>query len=118
MATDLLSLATQALEDIKAREIQVLDVRELTPITDYMVIASGTSGRHVRSIAEHLMEKAKDGGYNILGVEGQGRSDWVLVDLQDVVVHVMQPDARDFYKLENLWQMGPDQKAMAPGEEA
>lgn len=102
----LLSLARGALDDMKAKDVRVLDVRKLTAIADYMVIASGTSDRHVRSIAERVVEQAKEAGYPALGIEGQDSGDWVLVDLQDVIVHVMQPRARDFYKLEGLWDMG------------
>lgn len=101
-----LSLAENALADVKAREVRVMDVRKLTTVTDYMIIASGTSDRHVRSIADRLVEKATTAGEPPLGVEGQDGGEWVLVDLQDVVVHIMQPRVRDFYKLEKLWEMG------------
>ena len=101
----LLSLAEDVLSDLKAREIRVVDVRRLTTVTDYMVIASGTSDRHVRSIADRLVEKATSVGEPPFGVEGQDSGEWVLVDLNDVVVHVMQSRIREFYKLENLWDM-------------
>jgi len=106
-------LVEQALDDLKAVNTQTLEVSGLTSITDYMVIASGTSDRHVRSIADNLIEKARDAGAEVLGVEGHEFGEWVLVDLTDVVVHIMQPRVRDFYKLENLWNMdamidGPD----------
>ena len=90
----LLSLATTALEELKARDVRVLDVRRQTAITDYMIVASGTSDRHVRSIAEWLVQQADAAGVPALGVEGTGSGEWVLVDLADVVVHVMQPRAR------------------------
>jgi ribosome-associated protein len=114
----ILELATEALEDMKARDVRVMDVGQLTSITDYMIIASGTSDRHVRSIASRLVDRAKEAGYPALGVEGSDGGEWVLVDLQDVVVHIMQPRVRDFYKLEKLWDMGasaadPDSKAGA-----
>ena len=102
-----LSLAEGALADVKAREVRVMDVRKLTTVTDFMIIASGTSDRHVRSIADRLVEKATMAGARPLGVEGQEGGEWVLVDLQDVVVHIMQPRIRDHYKLENLWEMSP-----------
>ncbi len=102
---DLVGLVENALDDLKARETRVLDVTTLTKITDYMVISSGTSGRHVRSIADHLIEKAKEAGLIPLGVEGHEVGDWLLVDLDNIVVHIMQPKARDFYKLENLWSL-------------
>ncbi|TFG86348.1 MAG: ribosome silencing factor [Chromatiales bacterium] len=102
----LLALAERALADLKAREIQVLDVRQLTSVADYMVVASGTSDRHVKSIASRLVQTASEAGCPPLGVEGMGNGEWVLVDLADVVVHIMQPRTREFYKLESLWDMG------------
>lgn len=102
----LLALAEGALVELKARDIKVLDVRDLTSIADYMVVASGTSDRHVKSIADRLVLSASGAGCPPLGVEGMGSGEWVLVDLADVVVHIMQPKTRDFYKLESLWDMG------------
>ncbi len=101
----LLALAEHALADLKARDIKVLDVRRQTTIADYMIVASGTSDRHVKSIADRLVQRASEAGCQPLGVEGTGTGEWVLVDLADVIVHIMQPKARDFYKLENLWDM-------------
>lgn len=101
----LASLAKAALEDTKARDVRVINVRKLTTVTDYMIIATGTSDRHVRSIAGRLVERVTDAGCDPLGVEGEEAGEWVLVDLHDVVVHVMLPRIRDFYKLENLWEM-------------
>ena len=99
------ALVEDALNDLKARDLRVLNVSKLTSITDFMVLASGTSGRHVRSIADQVIEKAKSAGRVPLGVEGHELGEWVLVDLGDVVVHIMRPRVRDFYKLENLWDM-------------
>ena len=92
-----------ALDDLKARDVTVLDVHSLTTITDTMIVASGTSDRHVRSLAENLIEQCKKSGVRPIGVEGLEGGEWVLVDLPDVLVHVMLPKVRDFYNLEKLW---------------
>ena len=99
----LCQLAVDALEDLKATDIVELDVRELTDIADYMIIASGRSSRQVIAIAEHLVMQAKAEELPPLGVEGLREGEWVLVDLCDVIVHVMQPTVREFYQLEKLW---------------
>jgi len=96
-------LVINTLDDLKAVEVLALDVKDMTSVTDVMVIASGTSNRHVKSIADNVIEKAKENGVRPLGVEGDQVSEWVLVDLGDVVVHIMKPDIRDFYNLEKLW---------------
>ena len=93
-----------ALDDGKAVDIRTLDVRNLTIITDYMLIASGRSSRQVKALTDRVREKARAQGADILGIEGERQGDWVLVDLGDVVIHIMQPDARDFYQLEKLWE--------------
>lgn len=95
-----------ALEDGKAHEITCLDVTNQTDITDFMVVASGTSSRHVKSVAERVIEHAGKAGVRPIGVEGYDEGDWVLIDLADVVVHVMQPKVREFYDLERLWTVG------------
>ena len=100
---DLVELVTRALEDMKGQQIRVLDVRGKTPLADFMVIASGTSNRHVKSLADSVAIKAKESGVKPLGIEGQDGQEWVLVDLNDVIVHVMLPKVRDFYNLEKLW---------------
>jgi len=102
-ASPLQQLLTAALDDMKAVNVKVLDVRGLTDIADTMVIASGNSDRHVRSIAERVVEKAKTAGFRPLGTEGESDGEWVLVDLQDIVLHVMLPRVREFYGLERLW---------------
>jgi ribosome-associated protein len=106
-ASPLEQTVASALEDMKAVNVRVLDVRGLTDIADTMVIASGNSDRHVRSIAERVAETAKAAGFRPLGTEGARDGEWVLVDLQDVLVHVMLPRVREFYGLERLWEGGP-----------
>ena len=102
-STALRDLAVAALEDLKAVELRVVDVRANSAVTDFVVIASGTSDRHVRSLAGSVQRKAKDAGIMPLGVEGEQAGEWVLVDLRDVIVHVMLPRSRAFYQLEKLW---------------
>ena len=111
-ALPLQNLVTAALDDMKAVNVRVLDVRGLTDIVDTMVIASGNSDRHVRSIAERVVEKARAAGLRPLGTEGARDGEWVLVDLQDVLVHVMLPRVREFYGLEHLWDGGPAEAAV------
>lgn len=101
----LLQIVLSALDSLKAKDVTIIDVRGKTSITDIMVIASGTSDRHVKAMAEHLTFAAKQAGVTPLGVEGAQFGDWVLVDLNDVVVHVMLPRVRDFYNLEKLWDV-------------
>jgi ribosome-associated protein len=112
-ALPLQNLVTTALDDMKAVNVRVLDVRGLTDIVDTMVIASGNSDRHVRSIAERVVEQAKAAGFRPLGTEGARDGEWVLVDLQDILVHVMLPRVREFYGLEGLWDGGPVEVAVA-----
>jgi ribosome-associated protein len=101
----IVAVVMRALDDMKAVHIRSLDVREQTDIADTMVIASGNSDRHVRSIAERVVEFAKKAGFRPMGVEGERDGEWVLVDLQDVIVHVMLPRVREFYRLESLWDV-------------
>lgn len=104
-ADEIKALALDALDDLKGRNAVTLDVRGMTDITDYMLICTGTSNRHVKSLAQNVVQELKDRGCPALSVEGlnQATTEWALVDFGDVVVHVMLPDARDFYDLERLW---------------
>ena len=103
----LTDLVIEALEDVKGRDIVRLDVRNLTTVTDYMVVASGTSNRHVKALAEAVAEKSKEVGHRPSGVEGEEGGEWVLLDLGDTLVHVMLPRVREFYNLEKLWSLSP-----------
>lgn len=114
-ARPLRSIVLEALEDMKAVNVKVLDVRRLTDITDTMVIASGTSDRHVRSVAERVLEKAKEAGFRPFGIEGERDGEWVLVDLPDVLVHIMLPRVREFYALEKLWEVGSGKREAGVG---
>ena len=102
----LLKQVHAAVEDLKAKDTVEIDVRGKTSVTDYLVIASGTSTRHVKSIADEVVKSAKKLDVQPLGVEGEREAEWVLVDLGDVVVHVMLPRVREFYALERLWTVG------------
>ncbi|MAM57439.1 MAG: ribosome silencing factor [Salinicola sp.] len=117
MQTDTLkSLVVEALEELKARDVVELDVAELTSVTDVMVVASGTSSRHVSALADNVIEKAKEAGLRPLGVEGQQSGEWVLVDLGDVIAHVMMPETRQLYDLERLWADLPADSRRATGD--
>ena len=113
---ELRDLVIKTLEDMKARDIAILDVRGKTSITDIMVIASGTSNRHVKSIAEAVAFQAKLAGEPPLGTEGVQDGEWALVDLNGVVLHVMHPKVRDFYQLERLWSIDFDHPPQQEGE--
>ena len=103
MTIELNTLIMDALDDLKGQEIITLDVKGLSDVADALVIASGTSARHVKSLADNVIEKTKKQGYRPIGVEGMDAADWVLVDYGETVVHVMLPQSRQFYDLENLW---------------
>jgi ribosome-associated protein len=113
---DLVKLAITALEEIKAQDITTIDVRGKTSITDFMLIASGTSSRHVKSLVDNVLEKVKEQGVRPIGTEGMDTGEWALLDLGDIVVHVMLPTARQFYDLERLWQGAEQSRAQFSAE--
>lgn len=114
---ELLKLAIAALEEIKGQDVVSINVREKTSITDYMLIATGTSNRHVKSLVENVLEKVKEQGVRPLGSEGLDTGEWALLDLGDVVVHVMLPATRQFYDLERLWQGAEQSRAQFSAEQ-
>tara|TARA_R110002072_G_scaffold150059_2_gene298173 strand:+ start:25027 stop:25419 length:393 start_codon:yes stop_codon:yes gene_type:complete len=113
---ELKQLAMDALADLKGNDIVCLDVRNQTDIADYMIIASGTSSRHVNAMVNNVIAEAKKSGVAPNGIEGQQPGEWVLLDLVDVIVHVMVPQARDFYDLERLWSVDSTPEESGPIE--
>ncbi len=115
-AQELQLLVIDALEDIKAEDITVIDVRKMTDFTDYMIIATGKSTRQVKALANEVSSQAKAAGIQPMGVEGEDVGEWALVDLVDVIVHVMTPQTRATYNLEKLWSV-PEETEQAPQED-
>lgn len=113
---EMLEIVVNALEELKAKEITVIDVHKKTSVTDYMVIATGGSNRQVRALAENVVEQSKKNNNQPLGCEGFEAGEWALVDLGHIVVHVMQPETRSFYDLERLWQ-GAEQSRVKQASE-
>jgi len=103
----------EALDDLKAQDVVRMDVSELTDVMDTLIIATGTSSRHVKSLASNAVQDAKDQGHPAIGVEGLDAGEWVLADFGDTVLHVMQPSTREFYDLEKLWSMEPGTRAQS-----
>ena len=108
---EICDLVVAALEEVKAQDIVRLDVKDMTTVTDYMIVASGTSSRHVQALADAVAEKAREAGHRPVGIEGEDGGEWVLIDLQDTLVHVMLPRVREFYNLEKLWSLRPAEHA-------
>lgn len=109
----LAELIVDALDDVKGQDIVRLDVRKMTTVTDYMIVASGTSNRHVQALVDNVAEKARAAGHRPIGMEGEDGGEWVLLDLEDALVHVMLPKVREFYNLEKLWSLNPATSAAA-----
>ncbi|MFT7688519.1 MAG: ribosome-associated protein [Candidatus Azotimanducaceae bacterium] len=107
---DIKELVIDALDDLKAFDVVCMDVSDKTEITDFMIVASGTSSRHVKSLASNVVAEAKEEGLMPIGIEGLEQGEWVLIDLNAVVLHVMQPQVRDFYDIESLWSVSVEKK--------
>lgn len=110
---ELADLIVDALDDVKGQNIVKLNVKNLTTVTDYMIVASGTSSRHVQALVDNVADKAKQAGHRPIGTEGEEGGEWVLLDLEDALVHVMLPKVREFYNLEKLWSLDPAASAAA-----
>jgi ribosome-associated protein len=104
-------IAVAALEDVKAKDIEILNTSKLSALFDRVIIATGDSNRHVKSLARNVYDKVKEAGGQVIGIEGEESGEWVLVDLGDIVVHVMQPVVRSYYNLEELWKVAPKRSA-------
>ena len=115
-AAQLEKIVVHALEDIKGRNIEVINTSKLTAMFDRIVIATGDSNRQVKSLARNVQDKVRESGGEVISVEGEDNGEWVLVDLGDIVVHVMQASVRQYYNLEELWQMVPGQRLSAAEE--
>ena len=107
MTKTLKDIVISALEDIKAMDITLIDVRELTGIMDTMIVASGNSNRQVKALANAVVMDAKAAGYSLLGIEGENTAEWILVDFGEIIIHIMLPATREFYDLERLWSVRP-----------
>ncbi|MCK6389903.1 MAG: ribosome silencing factor [Azonexus sp.] len=111
-------IVVAALEDIKGKQIEVINTSKLTSMFDYVVIATGDSNRQVKALANNVVVKVKEAGGEIVSTEGEEGGEWVLVDIGDIVVHVMQPTVRQHYNLEELWQLTPAQRRKAAEQAA
>lgn len=106
-APKLQDLARLALEDLKGQDIVSLDISKMSSIADYMLVVTATSNRHARSLADEVSKRCKEAGYTVRSMEGENQAEWILIDLGDVIVHVMQAAARKLYDLESLWKLSP-----------
>ena len=104
----LIVIVNEALEEVKGKDIITIDVTDITAVMDTVIVVSGSSNRQVKALANAVIEASKKAGFQPLGVEGMDEGEWVLVDLVDIVVHIMQPASRDFYELEKLWSVRPN----------
>jgi ribosome-associated protein len=111
-------IAVTALEDVKAKDIEVINTTKLTALFDRIIVASGDSNRQVKALARNVYDKVKEAGGEVYGIEGEDGGEWVLVDLGDIVIHVMQPAVRAYYNLEELWQTKPKRAAARPASSA
>jgi len=111
-------IAVSALEDIKGKDIEVIDTRKLTSLFDKIIIASGDSNRQTKALARNVHDKVKEAGGEVIGMEGEDVGEWVLVDLGDIVVHIMQPNVRSHYDLASLWKTTPKRAAAAAEKKA
>lgn len=111
-------IAVNALEDIKAKDIEIIDTRKLTSLFDKIIIASGDSNRQTKALARNVHDKIKEAGGDVLGMEGEDVGEWVLVDLGDIVVHIMQPNVRSHYDLASLWKTTPKRASAAAEKKA
>jgi|TARA_R110000822_G_scaffold226254_10_gene358966 ribosome-associated protein len=116
MSNDLKDIIVNALEDVKGKDIVTLDVSDLTDVMDTIIVATGTSTRQVKGLANNVMDDGKKAGFRPIGIEGMDTGEWVLVDYGDIVLHVMQPDTRAFYELEKLWSVRPNDRKTADEE--
>lgn len=110
-------LVIDALDDIKGQDIVALDVQKQTDFADHMVVASGNTSRQVKALVDNVLERVKAEGVQVLGVEGEDSGEWILVDLADVIVHVMLPAVREFYDLERLWSVSPSDSSEEGSQE-
>ena len=104
----LIVIVNEALEEVKGKDIITIDVTDITAVMDTVIVVSGSSNRQVKALANAVIEASKKAGFQPLGVEGMDGGEWVLVDLVDIVIHIMQPASRDFYELEKLWSVRPN----------